>query len=1100
MEKTLYKKIVIPLVLLLILQSVFGNFYVGVQANAPTASLVITMTSDNQLYEEGTIATSAVMVHATSTSADSAGVQIDYSLDEGVTWYPYSQENPLLFSEIGDYFVWFREAGNASFIERRHIQIQAPISQAALLTATITTPASAGIIFVNQFSPVATAHQNGQSWETAYSDLQKALTSATAGTEIWVAKGTYKPTTGTNRNAAFKMKNGMQLYGGFSGVETARHERDFKHNETILSGEIGDQLKTDNSYNVIRNDYTAKDPLTNTAILDGFTITGGYAGANVNNSGYTCNGGGIYNSYSNAIFRNLVIEDNYASRAGGGIFTMMSKAVFIDSEVKNNSVKTWGGGLDFENNEEEIIVENVIVEGNGANYGGGISIYSTKNIYLKDVTITGNTGTTEGGGIYNEMSAGKIENALIAENQSKTGSAIYVKDTANKNSTKITNTTITKNEDSTSTSSPVSASKTTNVIEIVNSIIAGNTRNQAITASGVTVSYSLIGDDSKGRFYISKSNVQNTSISMDSIFKDVMNKNYQLKAGSFAVNKGNNSYVTRQEDLIGNDRIYKGTVDLGAYERTYGELSYDGNGATAGLVPADVTAYELNESVVVQDNSKNLAKTDHTFNGWNTKADGTGTDYVAGAALTIDRPDVILYAKWTKNPTFSVTYDGNGATGGLAPNDSTEYRANGRVNVQGKDSLEKSGYTFAGWNTVAAGMGTAYATGATFTIAANVTLYAQWTKSPTYSALYDGNGATIGQAPVDSTEYEENQQVTVQTKGSLEKLGYTFTGWNTKADGTGTAYAAGAMFTMGAANVTLYAKWTKNPTFGVTYDSNGATDGQTPSDANQYEENQQVTVQAKGSLEKTGYTFISWNTKADGTGTDYTTGATLTMGTANLMLYAKWTLIPNPAPTSVELAPNPAPTPVQPAPVLEELKAEVSEPAQPVNSFTDTQFHWARDIIEEIAAQGIITGYEDGTFRPNESVLRKHIAVMLQRALDLQAIRQVNGFSDVPKNHTYYDAIMELANAGITDGDKGNYNPDAPMTRAQLAKVLVLTFGLTPGGNSTFKDVSENHWSYPYIAALADAGIALGEDGNFRPNEPVTRAQFVAMLYRALNL
>ncbi|MEG0473279.1 MAG: S-layer homology domain-containing protein, partial [Solibacillus sp.] len=66
-------------------------------------------------------------------------------------------------------------------------------------------------------------------------------------------------------------------------------------------------------------------------------------------------------------------------------------------------------------------------------------------------------------------------------------------------------------------------------------------------------------------------------------------------------------------------------------------------------------------------------------------------------------------------------------------------------------------------------------------------------------------------------------------------------------------------------------------------------------------------------------------------------------------------------------------------------------------------------------------------------------------------------------------------------------------------KILILAFEITPGGTSTFQDVPTTHWSYGYIAALADNGIALGDNGNFRPYEPVTRAQFVAFMYRALN-
>ena len=71
-----------------------------------------------------------------------------------------------------------------------------------------------------------------------------------------------------------------------------------------------------------------------------------------------------------------------------------------------------------------------------------------------------------------------------------------------------------------------------------------------------------------------------------------------------------------------------------------------------------------------------------------------------------------------------------------------------------------------------------------------------------------------------------------------------------------------------------------------------------------------------------------------------------------------------------------------------------------------------------------------------------------------------------------------------------------------MAKVLVLAFELQPSETSTnvFQDVSEAHWAKDYIAILADNGIALGDNGNFKPEESVTRAQFVAFMYRVLNL
>ncbi|WP_107942767.1 putative Ig domain-containing protein [Metasolibacillus fluoroglycofenilyticus] len=193
----------------------------------------------------------------------------------------------------------------------------------------------------------------------------------------------------------------------------------------------------------------------------------------------------------------------------------------------------------------------------------------------------------------------------------------------------------------------------------------------------------------------------------------------------------------------------------------------------------------------------------------------------------------------------------------------------------------------------------------------------------------------------------------------------------------------------------------------------------------------------------------------------------------NISLYAKWTAIP-----------------------IEE--PEPSQPPKSIVPFHDVERHWAKEMIEELTAIGIIQGFEDGTFRPNAPISRMHVAVLLTRVFSLDAVREADGFSDVPSTHPYYEAIQTLQQAGIIDGANGAFLPAEKMTRAQLAKVLVGVLDLTPEGTSSFADVASSHWSAGYIATLEREGITLGDSGYFRPNEPVTRAQFVAFLYRIM--
>ena len=149
----------------------------------------------------------------------------------------------------------------------------------------------------------------------------------------------------------------------------------------------------------------------------------------------------------------------------------------------------------------------------------------------------------------------------------------------------------------------------------------------------------------------------------------------------------------------------------------------------------------------------------------------------------------------------------------------------------------------------------------------------------TYTITYDGNGHTGGSVPTDSTVYKENDTVTVLDKGALVKTGYTFAGWDTAADGSGTDHAVGSIFIMGSSDVTLYAKWTTN-IYTVTFDSQGgsAVSSQIVSHGGKVTKPTNPT--------KTGYTFGGWY-KESGCTTpwDFATDTV----TANVTLYAKWT-------------------------------------------------------------------------------------------------------------------------------------------------------------------------------------------------------------------
>ncbi|MEO7425738.1 MAG: Ig-like domain-containing protein [Fibrobacteria bacterium] len=210
----------------------------------------------------------------------------------------------------------------------------------------------------------ASAHgkNTGTNWADAFTDLQTALTSNILG-EIWVAKGTYKPTSGADRSVSFVTQASLHLYGGFKGSETAREQRDLANNTTILSGEIGSTVATDNSYHVVRG-------ASNTTI-DGFTITGGYADVGLTENG---KGGAIYvNGFSPNIL-NCTFKNNYAASSGGAVSINGSLSQFINCIFADNKAEGQGGGLEILGNSSPVVLNSLFIRNTTTNAGAGISM------------------------------------------------------------------------------------------------------------------------------------------------------------------------------------------------------------------------------------------------------------------------------------------------------------------------------------------------------------------------------------------------------------------------------------------------------------------------------------------------------------------------------------------------------------------------------------------------------------------------------------------------------------------------------------------------------------------------------------------------------
>jgi len=360
----------------------------------------------------------------------------------------------------------------------------------------------------------------------------------------------------------------------------------------------------------------------------------------------------------------------------------------------------------------------------------------------------------------------------------------------------------------------------------------------------------------------------------------------------------------------GPEQTYTVTLDKNAEDATDGATT--SVQATFGAPLPPLTAADL------------PSRPDYTFQGFYSDKGGTGTRYytaAGGSGAAWEREaDGVIYARWLREGSlperYTITYNGNGHTEGSAPESQTKIRGTaltlrGNTGYLVKTAVDGKEYAFTGWNTQADGLGVSY--GADYYLNSDpwgetdpVTLYAAWTEGinvgETYTIHYDANGDSArgvsGSPPADQTK-TIGTPLTLQTNsGSLAREGYAFDGWNTQADGAGADYTEGAnltgdLSTTPGSAATLYARWKPN-TYTVKYDGNGADSGATASSAHTYDVEAVLTPNG---FTRTAHTFSGkWNTRADGSGTEYDGNTPVKNLTAvnggEVTLYAQWVVGP----------------------------------------------------------------------------------------------------------------------------------------------------------------------------------------------------------------
>ena len=249
----------------------------------------------------------------------------------------------------------------------------------------------------------------------------------------------------------------------------------------------------------------------------------------------------------------------------------------------------------------------------------------------------------------------------------------------------------------------------------------------------------------------------------------------------------------------------------------------------------------------------------YTFNGWYTASTG-GT---AVTTSTTFSANTTIYAQWTLN-TYTITFNANSGT--VSPTSGTTGEDKRLASLP---TPTRSGYIFVGWYTAATG-GTAVTESREYS--ANATIYARWVAI--YTVTFDANGGTV--SPTSGTTDADKRLASLPTPTRSD---YTFNGWFTTKTGS-TAVTESREY---SANTTIYAQWIR--TYTVTFNANGGS-GSAPS-AQTVNSGSSITLPSQGSLTRTGYRFVGWNSESSGGGRNYPANFTFTPE-RTFTLYAIW--------------------------------------------------------------------------------------------------------------------------------------------------------------------------------------------------------------------
>lgn len=192
----------------------------------------------------------------------------------------------------------------------------------------------------------------------------------------------------------------------------------------------------------------------------------------------------------------------------------------------------------------------------------------------------------------------------------------------------------------------------------------------------------------------------------------------------------------------------------------------------------------------------------------------------------------------------------------------------------------------------------------------------------------------------------------------------------------------------------------------------------------------------------------------------------------------------------------------EPAPVLPSQPSSPVEVPEAKESYTDISSHFAKDYIEMLSSYGVINGFEDGTFRPEDFVTREQACKMVAIAFGLGESGE-SQFADVSKDRWSYGCISALFQKGIVKGNGVEFNPEANITRQDAAVIIARALeaqGKSFEGEYAFEDADKiADYAKGYVYSLAANGFLKGDGTNFMPKNNITRGEIAAIIGRLIS-